>query len=72
MADRSEDDILGTKAASEILGISSPSVARLCREGKFPHASQDGEGHPWHIPRKDIDNYTMLKQRKTQAKKSFC
>lgn len=41
---------MGTKEAAEKWGVSQKSVAKWCREGKIPGATQDKKGSPWHIP----------------------
>lgn len=41
----------GTKEASEKWGVTQAMVARWCREGKIPGATQDKKGSPWHIPK---------------------
>ena len=45
-------DTMGTKEASEKWGYSQQTIARWCREGRIPDASQDSKGSPWHIPKK--------------------
>lgn len=44
---------IGTKEASEILGVKQNYVSKMCRDGKIPGAEQDRRGSPWHIP-KDV------------------
>ena len=51
------EQYVGTKAASEMLNLSQTTVSKLCREKKLPNAVQDDQGHPWHIPVSDIEEY---------------
>lgn len=41
---------VGTKKASELWGVAQATVAKWCREGKIPGATQDKPKSPWHIP----------------------
>ena len=43
-------DYAGTKAMSELWGISQSRITQLCREGKIPGAEQDKPRSPWRIP----------------------
>lgn len=43
-------DFMGTKQASEILGVSQSTISKWCREGRIPDAEQDASGSPWRIP----------------------
>lgn len=45
---------VGTKEASERLGVTQQHISRLCRNGAFPHAFQAWDAHPWHIPVEDL------------------
>ena len=40
----------GTKKFGEKWHVNPNTVAKWCREGKIPGATQDGKGNPWHIP----------------------
>ena len=40
----------GTKFFSELWGVSQATIAKWCREGKIPGATQDKPKSPWHIP----------------------
>ena len=59
------DQIVGTAAASQLLGLKQATVSKLCRQGKFPHAVQDKQGHPWHIPLDDIEKYQHAHHKRT-------
>lgn len=54
---------IGTKEASERLGLSQSTVAKLCREGKIKGAEQDAKGCPWHIPESTIDEIIKLSNK---------
>lgn len=41
---------IGSKEAAHELNVTQDTISRLCREGKFPGATQDAKGSPWHIP----------------------
>lgn len=62
------DQIVGTAVASQLLGVKQATVSKMCRQGRFPNASQDNQGHPWHIPLEDIENYQRLHKRTHQRK----
>ena len=59
--------VLGTKQAGEFLGISRDTVSRLCRMHLFPNATQDAEGHPWHIPFEDVELYKRNKSKQERS-----
>ena len=42
---------MGTREAAEKWNVSQAVVAKWCREGKIPGATQDKPGSPWHIPK---------------------
>lgn len=44
-------DAMGTKEAAELWGYKPATVAKWCRDGLIPGASQDDTGSPWHIPK---------------------
>ncbi len=46
---------IGTKEATERLGIAQSTVAKLCRKGKIKGAEQDAKGSPWRIPESTIE-----------------
>ena len=56
---------MGTKEAAEKWGVEPRDVARWCREGKIPNATQDARRSPWHIP---IDAQKPVLRRKKNAK----
>ena len=41
---------IGTKQFAEIWGVQQSTVAKWCKEGKIPGATQDRPHCPWHIP----------------------
>ena len=53
---------IGTKEASQRLGLSQSTIAKMCREGKMKGAEQDSKGSPWHIPESTIEE--ILKNKK--------
>lgn len=60
------NDVVGTKEAAAILGVSPSTVQRYCRQGRFgPDAIQDAPDRPWHIRRKAVLN--MKKQGKQRG-----
>lgn len=63
------DQIVGSDIASQILHVQPATVTRMCRQKKFPNATQDGPGHPWHIPLADIEEYKRLHTRNRQPMK---
>ena len=49
---------VGSEIASKILNVTQATITRKCRNHRdFPNATQDGSGHPWHIPVTDIIAY---------------
>lgn len=54
---------LGTKEASEKLGVKQSTVTRWCRERKIKGAEQDVSGSPWRIPVSSIQEF-LEKRRK--------
>ena len=56
---------IGTKEASDKWGISQKLVAKYCRLGYVPNATQDKKGCPWHIPQ-NITLEDVLKQNKNK------
>ena len=40
----------GTSKFAKKWNVTQETVARWCREGKIPGATQDAKGSPWHIP----------------------
>ena len=44
-------DSMGTKEASDQWGYTKATIAKWCRDGLIPNATQDGVGSPWHIPK---------------------
>lgn len=60
------DQIVGTAAASQLLKVKQATVSKMCRQGKFPNATQDKEGHPWHIPLEDIEEYLHKRKIRTR------
>ncbi|MBQ4423740.1 MAG: helix-turn-helix domain-containing protein [Clostridia bacterium] len=58
------NNMIGTKEAAAILGISPSTVQRYCRQGKFGQdAMQDAPEHPWHIRREAV---LQMKERKNR------
>ena len=55
---------LGTNKVAEMLGVTRAYVSKMCRDGKFKHATQDGKCHPWHIPMEDVEEYKARKNKK--------
>lgn len=52
---------MGTREAAEKWGVSQSIVAKWCREGLIPNATQDKVGSPWHLPK---DAKPPIKKRK--------
>lgn len=52
---------IGTNRAAEILGVSQSTVQKMCREGRFKTATQDGAGKPWHILAEEV--YQLVEAR---------
>ena len=50
-------EYVGTREAAKALGYSQAYVSKLCREGKFKGAEQDGKGSPWRIPIEEVRNW---------------
>ncbi len=44
-------DSIGTKEAAEKWGYTQATIAKWCRDGLIPNASQDAKNSPWHIPK---------------------
>lgn len=44
----------GTKYFSKLWGVSQNTIAKWCRDGKIPGATQDKPKSPWHIPENSI------------------
>lgn len=42
---------MGTTEAAKLWGYKQATVAKWCRNGQIPGATQDKEGSPWHIPK---------------------
>lgn len=55
------DQNVGSDIASQIIGVKQATITRMCRKHVFPNATQDGQGHPWHIPLGDIIDYGVQK-----------
>ena len=62
---------IGSDIASRILSVSQATITRMCRKGIFPNATQDGQGHPWHIPLEDIIAYCEQKGIKSDKIESL-
>jgi excisionase family DNA binding protein len=43
-------EYMGTKEASEKLGVNQNTISAWCREGRIPNAEKDAKGSPWRIP----------------------
>lgn len=59
-----EPNTVGTQEAGEMLGIKSTTVAKKCRDGIFPNATQHKTNTPWQIPIADIEDYKQQRRRK--------
>ena len=66
-----EKPTIGTAEAAEILGRDKNTISRWCREKKFPNAYQKAQGHPWHIPKEDIEEFQKTKNQIKISKSSF-
>ncbi|MBQ9210352.1 MAG: hypothetical protein IJ153_01505 [Clostridia bacterium] len=51
------DQNVGSDIASQIIGVKQATITKKCRKHVFPNATQDEQGHPWHIPLGDIIDY---------------
>jgi len=57
-ADLNDEDYVSTNEAAEVLGVSTRTVQRWARDGRFPNARQispDTPGSPWLIPLADLE-----------------
>jgi len=48
-------DLLDTSTIAARLGVAVPTVARWCRDGRFPNAFRVGRS--WAIPATDLDGF---------------
>lgn len=51
-------DLLGVKAAAEIVGVSDRTIKRLAKDGALPHAMKlDGDTGAYLFRRRDVERY---------------
>ena len=48
-------DMLGTAQVAALLDVGASTVARWCRQGRFPNAKHVGQ--TWVIPASDLQNF---------------
>lgn len=49
------EEYIGTKIASEILGLKQSTLAKMCREKQISSAEQDKIGSPWRMLKSEIE-----------------
>ena len=60
-----DEDLLTAPQVAKILGVTSASINKWCKEGLFPHAYRlnPTRKSPWRIPRRDIE---LFKQKRRE------
>ena len=51
-----QDGYIGSKEASDILGVTQATISKWCRNNKFNSAEQDAKCSPWRISRQEVED----------------